>query len=130
MDRARRERASRGRIPLDGTDTNTGSLGESGEDSPDRVHRGILPFAGFDVPSPHIVYGRLSEEQRAEDLAAYGGRLRGIVTENPIEVGPYLEGGGTGAARYDFFAGATTVGGRMVITLRTSSIDRGSVPES
>jgi NAD(P)H dehydrogenase (quinone) len=55
------------------------------------VHRGILQFTGFDVLAPQIVYGpvRLEQEQRAEALAAYAARLKGIWSEQPFDVGVY-----------------------------------------
>jgi len=55
------------------------------------IHRGMLQFVGFDVLAPQIVFGpvRLSEAQRAQALACYAERLRGIASEPPIAVGPY-----------------------------------------
>jgi putative NADPH-quinone reductase len=55
------------------------------------IQRGMLQFVGFDVLEPQIVYGpvRLTDEQRAQHLAAYGLRLRGIDRESPIDVGIY-----------------------------------------
>jgi NAD(P)H dehydrogenase (quinone) len=55
------------------------------------IQRGILEFLGFDVLAPHVVYGpvRMSDEQRAAELAAYGARLRMVADEAPIEVGAY-----------------------------------------
>jgi len=55
------------------------------------IHRGMLQFVGFDVLRPHVVYEpvRLTDEQRAEALAAWGRRLGSIAEEDPIEVGRY-----------------------------------------
>ena len=55
------------------------------------IHRGMLQFVGFDVLAPHIVYGpaRMSDEQRNDELARFGVRLRRIAEERPIEVGRY-----------------------------------------
>jgi len=55
------------------------------------AHRGILQFVGFEVLAPQIVYGpvRLEQEQRAQLLAAYAGRLKGIWSEQPFDVGIY-----------------------------------------
>ena len=55
------------------------------------AHRGILQFTGFEVLAPQIVYGpvRLEQEQRAQLLAAYAGRLKGIWSEQPFDVGIY-----------------------------------------
>lgn len=55
------------------------------------IHRGMLEFVGFEVLAPHVVYGpvRLSDEERAQQLAAYAARLANLAGESPIEVGPY-----------------------------------------
>ena len=55
------------------------------------VQRGMLRFVGFDVLTPHIIYGpvRMSEEQRNAALEGYARRLRQIHLENPIDVGEY-----------------------------------------
>jgi NAD(P)H dehydrogenase (quinone) len=55
------------------------------------VHRGILQFVGFEVLAPQIVYGpvRLEQQQRAEVLTAYAGRLKDIGSEPPFDVGIY-----------------------------------------
>jgi len=55
------------------------------------VQRGMLRFVGFDVLTPHIIYGpvRMSEEQRKAALEGYARRLRQIHLENPIDVGEY-----------------------------------------
>jgi len=55
------------------------------------IHRGILQFVGFDVLRPQIVYGpaRLSDQQRANALAAWERRLGSICEEAPMEVGRY-----------------------------------------
>jgi NAD(P)H dehydrogenase (quinone) len=55
------------------------------------IHRGIFEFLGFDVLSPHVVYGpvRMSDEQRRQALAAYAERLGGLADEAPVEVGAY-----------------------------------------
>ena len=55
------------------------------------VHRGILQFTGFEVLAPQIVYGpvRVEQEQRAQLLAAYADRLKGIGSEQPFDVGLY-----------------------------------------
>ena len=55
------------------------------------VQRGMLRFVGFNVLTPHIIYGpvRMSEEQRKAALEGYARRLRQIHLENPIDVGEY-----------------------------------------
>jgi putative NADPH-quinone reductase len=55
------------------------------------IHRGMLQFTGFTVLVPHVVYGpaRLSDEQRAAELAAWAARLPGLAEEAPLEVGEY-----------------------------------------
>ena len=55
------------------------------------VQRGMLRFVGFNVLTPHIIYGpvRMSEEQRNAALEGYARRLRQIHLENPIDVGEY-----------------------------------------
>ena len=55
------------------------------------AHRGILQFTGFEVLAPQIVYGpvRLEQQQRAQLLAAYADRLKGIGSEQPFDVGIY-----------------------------------------
>jgi len=55
------------------------------------IHRGMLQFTGFTVLAPHVVYGpaRLSDEQRAAELAAWAARLPSLAEEAPLEVGEY-----------------------------------------
>ncbi|RQW23334.1 flavodoxin family protein [Rhodobacteraceae bacterium CH30] len=55
------------------------------------IQRGMLEFVGFDVLSPHIVYGpaRMSDEQRREALALYARRLSAIGGESPVAIGRY-----------------------------------------
>jgi len=55
------------------------------------IHRGILEFTGFTVLAPQIVYGpvRLSDEERANELAVWTTRLQGIFEEAPFTVGAY-----------------------------------------
>jgi NAD(P)H dehydrogenase (quinone) len=55
------------------------------------IQRGILQFVGFEVLAPQVVYvpPRLTEEQRAQHLAAFASRLQTIGEESPIEVGRY-----------------------------------------
>jgi NAD(P)H dehydrogenase (quinone) len=55
------------------------------------LHRGMLQFTGFTVLAPHVVYGpaRLSDEQRAAELAAWATRLPGLAEEVPLVVGTY-----------------------------------------
>ncbi|KEF42451.1 MAG: NADPH quinone oxidoreductase [Cyanobium sp. CACIAM 14] len=55
------------------------------------IHRGMLQFVGFDVLAPHIVYApvRMTDEQRAAELEAFGRRLAAIDGEEPIAIGPY-----------------------------------------
>jgi NAD(P)H dehydrogenase (quinone) len=55
------------------------------------VQRGMLRFVGFEVLTPHIIYGpvRMSDEQRKAALEGYARRLRQIHLENPIDVGEY-----------------------------------------
>ncbi|RPH40574.1 MAG: flavodoxin family protein [Desulfobulbaceae bacterium] len=55
------------------------------------IHRGMLQFVGFDVLTPHIVYGpvRMTDDERREELARYSRRLAGITAEAVIDVGRY-----------------------------------------
>lgn len=55
------------------------------------IQRGMLEFTGFGVLAPQIVYGpaRMSDEERAQQLASYASRLSKLEDESPIEVGPY-----------------------------------------
>jgi NAD(P)H dehydrogenase (quinone) len=55
------------------------------------IHRGTLQFVGFDVLLPQIVYApvRMTEEQRQQQLAAYGERLQKIGGEPPMTVGAF-----------------------------------------
>ncbi len=55
------------------------------------IHRGMLQFVGFDVLALQIVYApvRMTDEQRAQQLANYAARLKRIGEESPIEVGIY-----------------------------------------
>ena len=55
------------------------------------VHRGILRFVGFDVLRPQVVYGpaRLSEAQRELELGRWSERLKGVFSEQAMEVGRY-----------------------------------------
>lgn len=55
------------------------------------IQRGILEFLGFEVLAPQITYGpvRLPADARAQALAAWSRRLRGIGEEQPIAVGRY-----------------------------------------
>lgn len=55
------------------------------------MHRGMLQFVGFDVLTPHIIYGpaRLTQEERKQHLATFSARLQRIASESPIDVGIY-----------------------------------------
>jgi NAD(P)H dehydrogenase (quinone) len=55
------------------------------------IQRGILRFTGWEVLAPNIVYApvRVSDPQRQASLNYWGTRLRGIETEQPIQVGEY-----------------------------------------
>ena len=55
------------------------------------IHRGILQFVGFDVLSPHVIYGpaHSTEEHRKRHLANFAARLNSIAHESPIDVGIY-----------------------------------------
>ena len=55
------------------------------------IQRGILQFTGFEVLSPHIVYGpaRLSQDERTQHLFWYAARLQQIAQESPIVIGRY-----------------------------------------
>jgi NAD(P)H dehydrogenase (quinone) len=58
---------------------------------PRPIQRGVPRFLGFDVLAPQIHYGpvRVDDDRRRNWLEAYAGRLRGIETEPPIQVGEY-----------------------------------------
>ncbi|MBU1701207.1 MAG: NAD(P)H-dependent oxidoreductase [Candidatus Eisenbacteria bacterium] len=55
------------------------------------IQRGILQFVGFDVLAPQIVYGpaRMTDDERARQLAGYASRLKHIGEESPMDVGGY-----------------------------------------
>ncbi|MBC8257859.1 MAG: NAD(P)H-dependent oxidoreductase [SAR324 cluster bacterium] len=55
------------------------------------IQRGMLKFTGFDVLSPHIVYGaaQLSDDERKVKLVQFQTRLENIVKEHAIEVLEY-----------------------------------------
>lgn len=55
------------------------------------IHRGMLEFVGFQVFSPHIVYGpaHISDEERTFLLNQYGDRLKQIHQERPVNIGKY-----------------------------------------
>jgi NAD(P)H dehydrogenase (quinone) len=55
------------------------------------IHRGILQFVGFDVLTPHIIYGpaHSTEEQRKRHLVTFAARLNSIAQESAIDVGIY-----------------------------------------
>jgi NAD(P)H dehydrogenase (quinone) len=55
------------------------------------IHRGILQFVGFDVLTPHVIYGpaHSAEGHRKRHLATFAARLHSIAHESPIDVGIY-----------------------------------------
>ncbi len=55
------------------------------------IQRGMLQFVGFEVLTPHIVYGpaRMTDAERRAELAGYGRRLEGLAAESTIDVGRY-----------------------------------------
>lgn len=55
------------------------------------IHRGMLEFVGFQVLTPHIIWGpaHISRPEREGMLDLYRQRLTGIETETPIEIGTY-----------------------------------------
>lgn len=55
------------------------------------LHRGIFEFTGFEVLSPHVVYGpaRLSPADRERELEIWSERLIQIFEEQAISVGEY-----------------------------------------
>lgn len=55
------------------------------------IHRGVLQFTGFTVLAPQVIYGpaRMTDEERAQALAAWGARLQHIYNEMPFNVGHY-----------------------------------------
>lgn len=55
------------------------------------IQRGMLEFVGFGVLAPQIVYApvRMTDDERAQHLAAYTERLLHITQESPFDVGTY-----------------------------------------
>jgi len=55
------------------------------------IQRGMLEFVGFGVLAPQIVYApvRMTDDERAQHLAAYTARLLHITQESPFDVGTY-----------------------------------------
>lgn len=55
------------------------------------IQRGVFRFTGWDVLAPNIVYGpaHLDDAGRQSHLDAWKARLRGIESEQPIDVGRY-----------------------------------------
>ncbi len=55
------------------------------------IHRGMLEFVGFQVLSPHIVYGpaHITQEDRTFYLDQFGNRLKNIQQEKPVNIGKY-----------------------------------------
>ncbi len=55
------------------------------------IQRGMLEFVGFQMLSPHIVYGpaHIPEEDRTYLLRQYGERIKKLYQEKPVNIGKY-----------------------------------------